>query len=72
MVLENLTERQETIAAHRCARICPDGPTGRQYGHCPKYDLGVSPATIRNDLAALEREGLLMHPHTSAGRSTDR
>ena len=32
------------------------------------YDLGVSPATIRNDLAHLEREGLLTHPHTSAGR----
>ena len=33
-----------------------------------QYDLGVSSATIRNDLAALEREGLLTHPHTSAGR----
>lgn len=33
-----------------------------------RYDLGVSPATIRNDLAALERMGLLNHPHTSAGR----
>jgi len=32
------------------------------------YDLGVSPATIRNDLAFLEEEGLLTHPHTSAGR----
>lgn len=32
------------------------------------YGLGVSPATIRNDLAALERDGLLTHPHTSAGR----
>ncbi len=32
------------------------------------YDIGVSPATIRNDLAALERAGLLTHPHTSAGR----
>ncbi|MEZ4676010.1 MAG: heat-inducible transcriptional repressor HrcA [Caldilineaceae bacterium] len=32
------------------------------------YDLGVSSATIRNDLAYLEREGLLTHPHTSAGR----
>ena len=30
--------------------------------------LGVSPATIRNDLAALEQAGLLTHPHTSAGR----
>ena len=33
-----------------------------------EYDLGVSAATIRNDLAALERDGLLTHPHTSAGR----
>jgi len=33
-----------------------------------KYNLGVSPATIRNDMAALERDGLLTHPHTSAGR----
>lgn len=32
------------------------------------YRLGVSPATIRNDLSALERAGLLTHPHTSAGR----
>jgi heat-inducible transcriptional repressor len=32
------------------------------------YDLGVSTATIRNDLAYLEEEGLLTHPHTSAGR----
>src|SRR4051794_35455959 len=33
-----------------------------------EYDLGVSSATIRNDMATLEREGLLTHPHTSAGR----
>lgn len=32
------------------------------------HDLGVSAATIRNDMAALEREGLLTHPYTSAGR----
>lgn len=30
--------------------------------------LGVSSATIRNELAALESEGYLTHPHTSAGR----
>lgn len=30
--------------------------------------LRVSPATIRGVMAALEDEGLLMHPHTSAGR----
>src|SRR5438128_1573356 len=30
--------------------------------------LAVSPSTVRNELAELERLGLLMHPHTSAGR----
>lgn len=30
--------------------------------------LTVSAATIRNDLAALEKDGLVMQPHTSAGR----
>ena len=33
-----------------------------------KYDLGVSPATIRNEMADLEDMGYLTHPHTSAGR----
>lgn len=32
------------------------------------HSLGVSPATVRNEMAALEREGFLAHPHTSAGR----
>lgn len=33
---------------------------------CP--GLEVSPATIRNDMAILEEEGLITQPHTSAGR----
>lgn len=33
-----------------------------------RYRMGVSAATIRAELAALEELGLLMHPHTSAGR----
>jgi len=32
-----------------------------------KYGLKVSPATIRNDTAYLEREGYVVHPHHSAG-----
>ena len=31
-------------------------------------DLGVSSATIRNDMAVLEEAGLIYQPHTSAGR----
>jgi heat-inducible transcriptional repressor len=33
-----------------------------------RHQLGVSPATIRNDMAALEDEGFIAQPHTSAGR----
>jgi heat-inducible transcriptional repressor len=33
-----------------------------------KYDLGVSPATIRNEMADLEELGYIEQPHTSAGR----
>lgn len=33
-----------------------------------RYGLDVSSATIRNSMAALEKEGFLQAPHTSAGR----
>ncbi len=33
-----------------------------------RHSLGVSPATIRNDMAALEEAGYIAQPHTSAGR----
>ena len=33
-----------------------------------RHQLGVSPATIRNDMGALEDEGYITQPHTSAGR----
>ncbi|BEL09408.1 heat-inducible transcriptional repressor HrcA [Actinoplanes sichuanensis] len=33
-----------------------------------RHKLGVSPATVRNDMAVLEEEGYIRQPHTSAGR----
>ncbi|WP_205470890.1 heat-inducible transcriptional repressor HrcA [Nocardioides sp. SYSU D00038] len=33
-----------------------------------RHGLGVSSATVRNDMAALEDEGYITQPHTSAGR----
>ncbi|WP_199435091.1 heat-inducible transcriptional repressor HrcA [Qaidamihabitans albus] len=33
-----------------------------------RHNLGVSSATVRNDMAALEEEGYITQPHTSAGR----
>ena len=38
-----------------------------------RFDLGVSPATVRNTMSDLEDKGYLFHPHASAGRvPTDR
>lgn len=33
-----------------------------------RHGLGVSPATVRNDMAVLEEQGYIAQPHTSAGR----
>jgi heat-inducible transcriptional repressor len=42
-------------------------PVGSR-GLVERHQLGVSPATIRNDMAALEEAGYIAQPHTSAGR----
>lgn len=63
-----LTPRQEEILGivvrEYIASAVPVGSNtiARQYG------LGVSPATVRNELSFLEREGYLVQTHTSAGR----
>ncbi|MCG3203513.1 MAG: Heat-inducible transcription repressor HrcA [Elusimicrobia bacterium] len=50
--------------------------TGKPVGSstiAENFKLNLSPATIRNVMAELEKEGFLTHPHTSAGRiPTDR
>jgi len=50
---------QDYVATHE--------PVGSK-GLVDRHQLGVSPATIRNDMAALEEEGYITAPHTSAGR----
>jgi len=42
-------------------------PTGSRI-LAKRYQLGISPATVRNTLSDLEEKGFLEHPHTSAGR----
>lgn len=44
-----------------------ESPVGSEF-LLARYPLGVSSATIRNVMVELEEEGLIMHPHTSAGR----
>jgi heat-inducible transcriptional repressor len=63
-----LTPRQELIlsklvAAHRVS----EQPVGSKTLSA-EPDVDASPATIRSELALLEEQGLLTHPHTSAGR----
>ena len=63
-----LTERRRAILAMVVREhIMTAAPVGSQT-LAERYPLGVSPATIRAEMAALEEMGYLTHPHTSAGR----
>ncbi len=63
-----LTPRQELILGKVVARFRETGlPVGSKL-LSGDADLGLGPSTIRNELAQLELQGLLNHPHTSAGR----
>ncbi|MEX1018409.1 MAG: heat-inducible transcriptional repressor HrcA [Litorilinea sp.] len=66
--LETLTERQRTILRLVVQEYVETAQPVGSTVIARQGELGVSPATIRNELAALERAGLLTHPHTSAGR----
>ena len=52
-IISNYLETGEPVGSRTLAR---------------KYDLGVSPATIRNEMADLEMLGYLQQLHTSSGR----
>src|ERR671939_674657 len=71
--VSELTARRERILRHliqeyvAVAQPVPSDLIAR------KYEADLSPATVRNELAALEEAGLIAQPHTSAGRvPTDR
>jgi heat-inducible transcriptional repressor len=64
----NVEERKlEVLRAIISDFIATNEPVGSK-ALVERHNLGVSPATIRNDMAALEEEGLIQQPHTSAGR----
>ncbi|MDE3091033.1 MAG: heat-inducible transcription repressor HrcA [Chloroflexota bacterium] len=63
----DLTDRQERILGFVVQEYVENAqPVGSET--LRRRGLGVSSATIRNELAELEELGYLMHPHTSAGR----
>jgi len=69
----DLSERQREILLRVVEEYVATGqPVGSRH-LVERAGIRVSPATVRNELAELERLGLLTHPHTSAGRvPTDR
>jgi heat-inducible transcriptional repressor len=63
-----LKPRQELILRAVVEEYIASGlPVGSRYLR-DTCDFGVASSTIRGDLADLEEEGFLAHPHTSAGR----
>ena len=71
--LERLSERERSVLqALVDAHIATNEPVGSK-AIAEIAELGLSPQTVRNVLAALHERGLIDQPHTSAGRvPTDR
>lgn len=59
--------RQRILDALVGEYVCTAEPVGSTT-LVRRYHLGVSPATVRSELSALEGDGLVRSPHTSAGR----
>lgn len=59
--------RKEVLRAIVAGFISSQEPVGSK-ALLERYRLGVSSATIRNDMAVLESEGLITQPHASSGR----
>jgi heat-inducible transcriptional repressor len=66
--LPTLTRRQEQILACIVRTYTTKAePVGSKF-IAENFELGVSSATIRNEMAVLEELGYIAQPHTSAGR----
>ncbi len=68
MEFEELNSREKNILRYIIQQfILTASPVGSR-NISRKYNVGVSPATVRNIMADLEESGYINHPHTSAGR----
>jgi heat-inducible transcriptional repressor len=66
--MERLTERQETILSFIVREYIDTATPVGSKAIVEGRDLGISSATVRSEMAHLEKKGYLTHPHTSAGR----
>jgi heat-inducible transcriptional repressor len=65
---KKLSNREQSILHHVVYNYIQTAiPVGSRY-ISKHFEPGLSPASIRNVMADLEENGLLSHPHTSAGR----
>jgi heat-inducible transcriptional repressor len=68
MLYEDLNDREKTILRSIVQQfILTASPVGSR-NITKRFDVGVSPATVRNIMSDLEDSGFINHPHTSAGR----
>jgi len=63
-----LSPRQEEILARVVEAYAATGTPVGSKTLVERAGIAAAPSTVRNELAVLEEHGLLMHPHTSAGR----
>ena len=72
-VAEELTERERRVLEAVVRSYVDTAEPAGSRNIARRFELGISPATIRNTMSDLEEKGYLFHPHTSAGRiPTDR
>ena len=62
-----VTDRSGRILNYIVRRYITEAVPVPSQAVADKANLGVSPATIRNEMAQLEKDGYLIRPHTSAG-----
>jgi heat-inducible transcriptional repressor len=67
MVID-ITQRQEKLLLAIIKEFIDSAEAVGSLTLQTKYKLNVSPATIRNEMAALTKKGYLEQPHASAGR----
>ena len=66
-----LTERQQLILRYIVDDYIHDAAPISSESLARRHRLGVSPATVRNEVAALEERGFISRPHPSAGSVPD-
>lgn len=64
-----ISERQQTILAALISEYVETAEPVGSDNLVEKYNFDFSPATARNEMAALTKQGLLQKDHSSAGRS---